>query len=300
MLKIAILIPIFNGLDYTKACLKSLYEYIGKVDPVRGTFSIIVVDDASSDGSYEWISSNYPSVELVKGTGSLWWSGAINMGVRHAIDRLKIDYILWWNNDILPERGYFKKLIGVLEHEASSTIIGSKIYLAQQENTIWSMGGIFDPYTGEKNMIGRECKDNETYSHITECDWLPGMGTVIHKSIYNKVGMVDAVNFPQYHGDSDYTYRAKLAGSKIVVIPELKIYNDTRNSGLKHDESFTKMIQSLYSIKSNYNVKKDFIFYRKYAKSMKAYGVLIERYFVYIGGFFKWKLYGFVGIKRNG
>ena len=299
MLKIALLIPIYNGLEYTKACLKSIHLFLDKNSSQQANFSIVVIDDASTDGSYEWISSNYPSVHLLKGTGNLWWSGGINLGVRYAIDQLAADYILWWNNDIISDPNYFKNLIHVLENNETSTVIGSKIYLAQKENTVWSMGGLFDPYTGEKDMIGRGVPDSESFNEIVECDWLPGMGTVIHRSVYDKIGMLDEKNFPQYHGDSDFTYRAKLAGFNIIVNPTLKIYNDTRNSGLKHDESLKKLMQSLFSTKSNFNIRKNVLFYRKYVKSIKAYKVLFKNYFKYIGGFFKWKILGLLGVKRK-
>jgi 23S rRNA pseudouridine2605 synthase len=54
------------------------------------------------------------------------------------------------------------------------------------------------------------------------------------------------------------TYRAKLNGYKIIVDPSLKIYNDTRSSGLKHDESIKNLFKSLFSIRSSYNIKKEY------------------------------------------
>lgn len=299
MNQIAILIPIFNGLDYTKACLSSLSEKFAEIDEELAKFHIVVIDDGSRDGSAEWIHTNHPEVNVVTGTGDLWWSGAINEGVKYAIKRLHVDYILWWNNDILPADDYFNNLVHLLRDSKPSLILGSKIYLAQEEDTLWSMGGIFNPKTGEKYMIGRQSKDGERYSKPVQCDWLPGMGSLMPADTYEKVGLVDARNFPQYHGDSDFTYRAKLAGYTIEVHPNLIIYNDTRNSGLVHNESFKRLVQSLVSTKSNYNIRKDFLFYHKYATSIKAYKVLIDRYFVYIGGFFKWKILGWFGKNRN-
>ena len=74
--------------------------------------------------------------------------------------------------------------------------------------------------------------DSELLNEKIECDWLPGMGTVTHKSVYEKIGMLDEIRFPQYHGDSDFTLRAKKRGYKIIVYPDLKIYNDNRNTGI--------------------------------------------------------------------
>lgn len=297
MLKLSIVLAIFNGLEFTKNCLKLLKA---TTENVSGDiqFSIIVVDDGSFDNSAEWIRNNYPEVQLLNGNGNLWWSGGINMAVNHAIEKLNSDYIVWWNNDITPDENYFQNLGKLLKDNDTNTIIGSKTYYAHQKDMIWSMGGLFDPKTGFKDMVGTKMIDNENFQEPIEVDWLPGMGTVTHRSVYNKIGMLDERNFPQYHGDSDFTFKAKQNGFKIVVYPTLKIYNDISHSGLKHNESFSGLLKSMFTIKSNYNIKKDFLFYKKYAGSYKAYSVLIGKYGRYIGGFFKWKIFSIFGVKR--
>ena len=183
LLKISIVIPIFNGLDYTKVCLQSLFNDIDfKAEDVK--FSIVVVDDGSTDNSSNWIKSNFPEVHLQRGDGNLWWSGGINIGVRYALDQLNTDYIIWWNNDILVDEMYFTNLVQRLKSNDINTIIGSKVYLANQKQIIWAMGGMFNPITGEKSMVGSDFPDSEKYEDVIEVDWLPGMGTVTHKSVY--------------------------------------------------------------------------------------------------------------------
>ena len=297
MIKLSIVLPIFNGLDYTKVCLKSLYSLIDfKTNDI--TFSIVIVDDGSTDGSAKWIKVNYPQVHLLSGNGRLWWSGGINMAIQYAIEQLNSDYFLWWNNDIEAEEMYFQNLLQIIKNNDTNTIIGSKIYLASQKNIIWSMGGFFNPVSGRKSMKGSNIPDNENLQNEIEADWLPGMGTVTHQSIYEKIGMLDEENFPQYHGDSDFTLRAKLNGCKIVVYPSLKIYNDNTHSGLTHQESLTGLLKSLFSIKSNYYIKKDLKFYNRYSRSYRAYFVLFSKYYKYIGGFLKWKFLGVFGVKK--
>lgn len=298
MLKLSIVFPVFNGLDYTKKCLNSLFDDIDKVNQ-DVQFSIVVVDDGSTDNSSEWIKNNFPQVHLLQGDGNLWWSGGVNMGVQYAIEQLNTDYIIWWNNDIISDKMYFRNLVQILKNNDVNTIIGSKIYLANQNDVIWSMGGTFDPVTGFKSMVGSGMPDSDNYQKEIEVDWLPGMGTVTHQSVYKKIGMLDDENFPQYHGDSDFTFRAKQNGYKIVVNPLLKIYNDNSHSGLIHRESFRGLVNSLFSIRSNYNIIKDIKFYNRYSKSIRAYNILINRYFKYIGGFIKWKLLGIFGVKKD-
>lgn len=299
MLNISIIIPIFNGLSYTKKCLQSFFGTYNDIERKPVNYSVVIVDDGSTDGSTEWITVNFPQVMVLKGDGNLWWSGGINRGIKYALKELKADYVLWWNNDIIANKEYFTALSEILNTNDINTIIGSKIYLAQDQNTVWSVGGIFNPVNGFKDMIGRGKVDTKEFSEIKECDWLPGMGTLVSKHIYEEIGYLDDVNFPQYHGDSDFTYRAKKNGFRIQAYPNLKIYNNTENSGLKHNKSFRLLWKSLFSLKSNFNIKKDFLFYRKHADSILAYKVLFSKYFKYIGGFVKWEFLEFVGVKRN-
>lgn len=298
MFNIAIIIPIYNCLEFTKKCLYSLYV-TSDIENLKANISVIVVDDSSIDGSYEWILNNYPQVNLLQGDGNLWWSGGINFGLKYAIDTLKSEYLVWWNNDILPDNNYFSSLLQLLPNYDLNTVIGSKIYSDKNRSLIWSMGGQFNPKTGEKFMVGSGMPDNNNFTSKIEVDWLPGMGTITHRSIYEKIGFIDEKRFPQYHGDSDFTYRAKKSGCKIVVCPELILFNDTSHSGIKHNESFKKLIESLTSLKSNYNFKKDLIFYSQHSKSILAPFILIKKYSRYIGGFYKWKLYMLLGKHRK-
>ena len=298
MLKISIAFPIFNGLNYTKQSLKDLFDD-HKIEELDAEYSVVIVDDNSSDGSYKWIQENYPQVKMLKGTGDLWWGGGINKAVTYALDELKADYILWWNNDIIAEKGYFKNIPAILEKTDPKYVLGSKIFFYLKPEMIWSMGGVFNPKTGKHGMIGTYDTDGPAYQKPIECDWLPGMGTIIHKSVFEKIGLVDNKNFPQYHGDSDFTFRAKKAGFILQSRPEFVIYNDTRNTGLKHNESFKNLIQSMRTIKSNYNIKKELLFYKKHAESRWAVWPVYKRFIKYVGGFFKWKLLGIFGIKRN-
>lgn len=299
MLKVTIVFPIFNGLNYTKQCLESLYKLTENPNRAELNISIVIVDDGSSDGSYEWIENNYPKVNLLKGDGELWWSGGINLAVDFAINKLDTDYILWWNNDIISDTDYFKNLATILKNNDPKTIIGSKIYLSQNKKIVWSMGGIFNPVSGYKNMIGSERPDNNDLNKIIECDWLTGMGTITHASVYQDIGMLDEKNFPQYHGDSDFTFRAKTKGYTLLVNPKLMIYNDTDNSGLIHDDSFRNLFKSLFSIRSSYNIVKEYKFYQFHTKSFKAYFPLWGKYAKYVIGFFKWKFLSIFKIERN-
>lgn len=298
-MKVAVLIPVFNGLDYTKKALKEIFDQLNGLGEVSKVFGVVIIDDGSTDGSSEWIMANFPEVSIAKGDGNLWWSGSINKGAKLAFSDPDVTHVLWWNNDILPAKDYFKNLLKILKDIDENTIAGSKIYVAEKPDEIWAMGGLFDPVKGTKEMEAFHVKDSEEYQSVKDVQWLPGMGTLVPKTAFDKIGFLDDVNFPQYHGDSDFTYRAYSRGFKIKVFPDLKIFNNTGNTGMKYPETFSQLKESLGSLKSNYNIKKDLKFYRIHAGSPIAYKVLAKKYFEYTGGFFKWKVLGLIGMKRK-
>ena len=298
--RVALLVPVFNNIEFTKNCLKKLVELRNKNHLDHLDYSIIVIDDGSTDGTSGWIKSNFSDVIVLQGDGNLWWSGGINMGAAFAIEQGNYQYVMLWNNDILPADDYFEALDRLIPQISENTIIGSKIYSMGEENMVWSYGGRFNSRTGRIFMLGYEETDGDKFSLPVRADWLPGMGTLVPLSVIHAIGYWDAVNFPQYHGDSDFTYRAKLAGFELWVYPELRIWNNRENTGLKHENSYKKLRLLFTDTKSNFNWKMNMLFYKKYSSSILAYIPLLNWYATLIGGFFKWKILGFFGVSRKG
>ncbi len=287
MLKLAILIPVFNKLSLTIKCIDSLLPLIDS-DKLRNYSAyIVLIDDGSTDGTGEWISQNYPQVILLKGDGNLWWSGGINMGVKYVQKRKDASYLLLWNNDILPESTYFSRLDDLIPEFTEQMIIGSKIYTLDPPDQIWACGALFNPRNGEKYMIGFEQSDSEQYNQVREVDWLPGMGTLVPVEAIEKLGYWDAENFPQYHGDSDFTYRAKTMGYQIMVYPQLKLWNDSLNTGINHEGKFSNLLRLLKDQRSLYHYKKNVLFLRRFSTSYLAYWPLLVSYYRLFGGFFR-------------
>jgi GT2 family glycosyltransferase len=299
MNRLSILIPVHNGIEYTKHCIENLKGVIYNDNKTLETY-IVVIDDGSTDGTAEWLQKmNYANIYVVKGNGSLWWSGGINSGARFSISQLAANYLLLWNNDILPDKNYFLELKKLILTNDNATIIGSKIYSDKEMTSIWSFGGFFNTRTGKFYMEGYKKKDEGQYEIPLSVDWLPGMGTVIPKSVIEDLGYWDDINFPQYHGDSDFTFRAKKYGYKLYVYPQLKIWNDVANTGIKHNLKFRNLIHQLSDIKSNLNLKKNFLFYKRYSTSPIAYFHLLKAYYRLFGGYIKWSVLNLFGISRK-
>lgn len=289
MKKVILILPIYNNLHFTVKALNSLEKKLSIIHSNFGTliFDIIIIDDGSSDGSSEWVSENYPKVIILRGDGNLWWSGAVNLGVKYAIESLRADFVLLWNNDIHFEDNYFIKLSKIiLAEDLTNSIIGS-VVKDIDSNQIWSAGGSLNKWTGVKYM-NRNCD----YSNPRiECDWITGMGTLINTSIIKKHNLYwDAVNFPQYYGDSDYTIRAKNMGVKLIVRNDLLIFNDTKNSGVGFPDTFRELKIALTSVRSFLGIKYAHKFYLKHFHFPFFYIGFLKTYLGYIISFLRKKM----------
>ena len=298
MKKVAILIPVFNNLDFTKKCIKTLDKLISDTSFNNCDFLIVVVDDGSTDGTEEWLTDHHPEVTVLKGDGNLWWSGGVNLGASYAVSETDADFLLLWNNDIIPASNYFIELDQLVDNLTDNIIAGSIIFYFGTD-IIWSFGGIFNPKSGMKYLLGSNLPDSDEFKKPRKVDWLPGMGTLVPVDVIRKIGYWDEKVFPQYHGDSDFTFRARTAGYDIIVYPELKLWNDKTNSGINHEGTFKGLYLTMTDIRSKSQLRKNFHFYKRHSTSILAYRVLVVDYFRLFGGFFKWKLLTLFGISKR-
>ena len=73
-----LVIPVFNRLPFTRTCLQALRQQ------THTGFKIIVVDDGSTDGTALVLAREFPEVEVLIGSGNLFWTAAVNLGIRQA------------------------------------------------------------------------------------------------------------------------------------------------------------------------------------------------------------------------
>mgnify|MGYP001599241737 CR=1 FL=1 len=117
---IYIVVPVFNRLHFTKACIDTL------IAQDYDKFKIIVVDHGSTDGTSEYIQVHFPEVIILKGDESMWWTGATNFGIQKAlkISECDDDLVLTINNDVEVYSNYLNELLQVY-HNNKPCLVGS-------------------------------------------------------------------------------------------------------------------------------------------------------------------------------
>lgn len=106
MINLSICIVSYNTRDYLRRCLKAIYRYTKQIN-----FEVIVVDNASSDGSSHMVAKEFRQVILVENKRNLWYSGGNNEALKRATGK----YVLFFNSDAYLVNNAFKDLLLWLE-----------------------------------------------------------------------------------------------------------------------------------------------------------------------------------------
>jgi GT2 family glycosyltransferase len=296
---ICILIPIHNRKEITLAGLRSLTAAINYYTAnINGSnaYHVVIIDDGSTDGSEEAILELYSDCTVLRGDGNLWWTGSINLGVEYALEKSGVSHVMLWNDDTTCALEYFARLDPYLsDPRYKDSILTSKVLWEDAKDTLMNYGCSFNFKTGKTTVIGLNQKDGEAFSKPLEIDWSGGMGTIIPLKMVTTLGMFDAKNFPQYHGDKDYFLRARENGFSAFALPDLHIWNNRLSTGLRLTKPYTKsFIKCLTSQRSQYNFRENFIFLKKHTPNMLSFYFFLRYYF----GFFTVYLIGVLRLRQ--
>jgi len=135
--KISVVIPNYNGLELLQKNLPSVIAETKKYDE---SAEIIVVDDASSDGSVSYIKRNFPKVKLLKHSKNRGFSSAVNSGVKIS----KGDLLVFLNTDVSPKENY---LINITKHFLDKNVFAVSFH---EEGYGWARGYFRDGFIGHE------------------------------------------------------------------------------------------------------------------------------------------------------
>ncbi|WP_221391327.1 glycosyltransferase family 2 protein [Dyadobacter sp. NIV53] len=274
---ISVIIPVYNRLNYTLACIETLKTQ------TYPDFRIIVVDDGSTDSTSEVIAEKFPDVIVLKGDGNLWWTKAMNVGVQYVLGlkHSEKDFILALNNDLIVKPDYIEELVKAADKNPHS-LIGSVSADINNPNSVHYAGIIWNPYLAYRrpSLNGSlELDQLQKDYEFIETSYLPGRGTLIPINSFKEIGLFDDVNFPQYNADHDYTLRAANAGYKLLVSAKAVVFSHVNDTGINTIKklSFFKFLKlSLFSIKSPSNLKIRYRWAKVHSKSHHLIYFLID------------------------
>jgi GT2 family glycosyltransferase len=279
--QVAIVIPVHNSGERLWGSLAVLQSMS------LSEASVVVVDDGSTDGTWERLSAR-DDVTAIRADGTLWWSGAVDLAARRAVADGS-DVLVLWNDDNLDASADTVSHLAtaVLEHDccASPVVvdfpIASTMRIAQAGgDTRWQQGGLRLRRVGD---IHAERDGFET------CDWLSGQVLAFSADLFRKIGGFDRTRFPQYRGDADFTIRATSAGAECRVLHSCWVANETRRTGLAFYDrvGITDFLRGLVSRRSNYELRSTIRFYWRHAPRVMFLPAISLFYAKYLYAFVK-------------
>ena len=227
--------PVFNRLAMTRAMLDDL-----RVQELDEPLKIVVIDDGSTDGTDAFLASQ-SDVLTVKGDGSLWWGGAIDLGIR-VVSNLAApdDWVLFVNNDTHIHASFVRSLL-TTARRLSPVAVGCVIRHACAPYALKSIGPIID---ASKFLIDdvlcqatMDAMDKDIGIH--DVDALSGRGVLYPLRALHQAGGMRPKWLPHYLADYELSLRVRAAGWRLVVDSAVAVYsgdeygNAHRGKGLK-------------------------------------------------------------------
>lgn len=219
MIKVSFIISNFNGKNLLKGNLSKIIKAGQKWG---GEFEIIIVDDASTDDSVNFLKKNYPLIKLILHKKNKRFAVSCNDGVSLA----KGEIVILLNTDVVPEIDFLKPLLANFKDEKvfavgckEKSIFGGKIIYSGRALGIFKRGFLVHRRAENQNK--------------KETLWVASGSAAYRKKIWKELGGLDTLYFPAYLEDLDISYRALKAGYKIVFEPKSVVFHQHETTNLQ-------------------------------------------------------------------
>jgi len=238
MTDLGIVIVSWNTRDLLRKCLKSVYASEGV------TSQVVVVDNASSDGSAEMVRAEFPQAALIANSENVGYPAGNNLGLRLiGYDRGKVDgwprYALLLNPDTELPPTALREMVAFMDADPRIGVAGPKLLLPDGSLDLACRRGFPTPAVSAYRMVGlsklfprspRFGRYNMTYLDpdlVTEVDSVVGAYMQVRREAIAQVGLMDETFF-MYGEDLDWAYRVKKAGWTIWYNPAVTVLHVKR------------------------------------------------------------------------
>ena len=225
MKTIAVIVLSWNGAQLTRETLDSLR--LCRV-PAGWRAHVIVVDNASHDGSPKVVAEEYPWCELIALESNRRFAGGNNVGIVRALEQ-GADAIMLLNNDVQADPGLYEHLLAALAEEPAAGGAAPLIYHAAPTDRIWYAGGTCEAAFAFTAHVGIRQRDHGQYRSVVHTGYLTGCCLLATRAAWEKVGLLDERYFI-YAEDADWSLRARAAGFPLLFVPTARLWHQVSAS----------------------------------------------------------------------
>lgn len=221
MTKVAIVILNWNGEHFLKQFLPVLVANTDFPDT-----EIIIADNASTDGSVDYLRKNFPHLKTIHLTKNFGFAGGYNK----ALEQVEAEYFVLLNSDVEVTAGWLNPLMSYLEANKDVVACQPKIKAFHSKNRFEHAGasGGFIDFLGFPFCRGRVFgvveEDKGQYDEVCDVFWATGACLVIRSEIFWKAGGFDEAFFAHME-EIDLCWRLNARGYRIVCVPQSTVYH---------------------------------------------------------------------------
>ncbi|NLE45502.1 MAG: glycosyltransferase family 2 protein [Chloroflexi bacterium] len=203
----SVIIINWNGASHIDTCLRALQSEATNSD------EIIVVDNASTDHSVEFVRTYFSAIRLVCNEANLGYAGGANVGLRAA----RGDVLVLLNPDVEVRSGWLDAVKAGLE-PGDVGVVGCKL-LYPGGNVIQHAGGILKRPLGLSDHYGYGRIDVGQFDTVRDVDFVTGAAFALRRDLLESVGFFDDAFYPAYSEEVDYCLRVREAGYRVLYVP---------------------------------------------------------------------------------
>lgn len=217
---VSVVILSYNALDVVRQCLPSV---------TRSTYAnleIIFADNASTDGTAEWVKNNFPEITVVQHTENYFFC----RGNNEAVARASGKYIVLLNNDVEVSPDWLQLLVRRMESDSQIGAVQPKLLQHQDRNRFeyaGGAGGHLDrfgyPFTRGRIFFSME-QDNGQYDTDEQLFWATGASILMRRDVYQSAGGLDE-RFLMHMEEIDLCWRLQRMGYRIESVCKSQVYH---------------------------------------------------------------------------
>ena len=227
--EVSVVIPVYNQIHYTYACLVSILENTPDV-----SYEIIIADDVSTDATRE-LSRYAENVVICRNETNQGFLRNCNNAAKKARGK----YIMFLNNDTQVTPGWLSSLVDLIGSDPSIGMVGSK--LVYPDGRLQEAGGIIWSDGSGWNYGRLDDPNKAEYNYVKDVDYISGAAILLSRKLWNQIGGFDDRFAPAYCEDSDLAFEVRKAGLRVVYQPLSKVIHfegvsngtDVNGTGLK-------------------------------------------------------------------
>jgi GT2 family glycosyltransferase len=232
---VSIVIPVFNAIEMTKLCLESIYR-----SEINNPFEIIIVDNASTDGTSRWVSreqKKHSQLKYFNMGKNMGFGPAVNYGIRKS----KGDFIVILNNDTIVSSSWLENLIAHLEEDTSVGIISPITNYVGEGSQIDAHAQHLMP---DLDAINAYARNLELRSQLYyEPNRLVFFCVALRRDLIDKIGYLDESYEKGNFEDDDYCLRARMAGFRLAIAENSFVYHHGSATFKKNRISHSEYMQ---------------------------------------------------------